>query len=537
MKFKALIFAAALLAASAAMAAPVTTADLLRQQSSLEWLGRALPAGTRTVQFSSYDRSSQVVNGATVNWYANADTGQYLRVEDKGNGKEWVMAEGEGPGAIVRMWSANPGSWKWRVYIDGKLAIEEKGTALMSGEVPPWEPPFSHRVNLGANFNFPILFAKSFKVTAANETQPMMYYQVQVRFFAPGAEVKPFNRDELKTLAPEISAAAHAIESPPRPEGASAKAEVELAPGAEGELFRLSGPAAVYLLRLTVAGGDDLPDLLGRTQLLMDWDGEKGVAAPLGDFFGTSPGANAMRSMPMAVIPNAAGAEFVCRFVMPFARDAVIRLKNQSRSRLKLTAEVVTRPWPWGPESLHFHAGWREKNDIRTRPFSDLRMLGALGRGHFVGLEMNVRNPLEYFWWGEGDERIWVDNDRFPSTFGTGTEDYFGYAWCLQFMKFTLPYHGVSLPTPTKLPIMQGLPFFPWETIAKATPQKDIVSQYRFQILDAIPFEQKLNFDMEISHHRATTIDVNATAWWYSAPGGSDDFPALNLARREVWKP
>ena len=32
-------------------------------------------------------------------------------------------------------------------------------------------------------------------------------------------------------------------------------------------------------------------------------------------------------------------------------------------------------------------------------------------------------------WWGEGDEKIWVDGESFPSIFGTGTEDYFGGAW------------------------------------------------------------------------------------------------------------
>ena len=33
-------------------------------------------------------------------------------------------------------------------------------------------------------------------------------------------------------------------------------------------------------------------------------------------------------------------------------------------------------------------------------------------------------------WWGEGDEKIYVDGEDFPSHFGTGTEDYYGYAWC-----------------------------------------------------------------------------------------------------------
>ena len=30
---------------------------------------------------------------------------------------------------------------------------------------------------------------------------------------------------------------------------------------------------------------------------------------------------------------------------------------------------------------------------------------------------------------GEGDEKVYVDGETFPSHFGTGTEDYYGYAW------------------------------------------------------------------------------------------------------------
>jgi hypothetical protein len=37
-------------------------------------------------------------------------------------------------------------------------------------------------------------------------------------------------------------------------------------------------------------------------------------------------------------------------------------------------------------------------------------------------------NPVT-IWWGEGDEKIWVDGEAFPSIFGTGTEDYYAYSW------------------------------------------------------------------------------------------------------------
>ena len=32
-------------------------------------------------------------------------------------------------------------------------------------------------------------------------------------------------------------------------------------------------------------------------------------------------------------------------------------------------------------------------------------------------------------WWGEGDEKFFIDGEKYPSTVGTGSEDYIGYAW------------------------------------------------------------------------------------------------------------
>ena len=51
------------------------------------------------------------------------------------------------------------------------------------------------------------------------------------------------------------------------------------------------------------------------------------------------------------------------------------------------------------------------------------------GQGRFCGVMLHVWNPRGG-WWGEGDEKFCIDGEKFPSTIGTGSEDYFGYAWC-----------------------------------------------------------------------------------------------------------
>ena len=76
-----------------------------------------------------------------------------------------------------------------------------------------------------------------------------------------------------------------------------------------------------------------------------------------------------------------------------------------------------------------------------------------------------------------------MDGETFPSHFGTGTEDYYGYAWCWPGL-FTHAYH--------------------------AQPRCDGPGNYgrtsvnRFHILDRIPFTKDFKFDMELWHWHAT---------------------------------
>jgi len=68
------------------------------------------------------------------------------------------------------------------------------------------------------------------------------------------------------------------------------------------------------------------------------------------------------------------------------------------------------------------------------------------------------------------------------------------------------------------------------------TPAATVISQHRWHIVDAIPFEERLRFDMEIWSQAVGTLDVNATAYWYAVPGSRSDAAVPRLAKREVWK-
>src|SRR6185312_11027526 len=64
---------------------------------------------------------------------------------------------------------------------------------------------------------------------------------------------------------------------------------------------------------------------------------------------------------------------------------------------------------------LLFHAGWRPRVVLATRPFRDWHLGTLEGSGHQVGTMLDVENPPSVSWWGEGDEKITVDGEPFPA--------------------------------------------------------------------------------------------------------------------------
>jgi hypothetical protein len=118
-----------------------------------------------------------------------------------------------------------------------------------------------------------------------------------------------------------------------------------------------------------------------------------------------------------------------------------------------------------------------------------------------MGDTLCVVNPVKA-WWGEGDEKIYVDGEPFPSHFGTGTEDYYGYAWCTPEF-FESPFHAQ--------PRAQGPANF------------GHVTNTRVRLLDGIPFTKSLKVDMEVWHWRPCVIPYAVATYWYGLPGATSN--------------
>lgn len=488
-------------AAAAATTDPVTTASLIEEMTDLARMAEFPSPAYTCCQFSSYDRASK---SPTENWFANNDCGQYLRVEERAGHKEFVMMDTAGPGAIVRIWSANPAG-TLRIYLDKseQPAIEAPMSELLGGKFSGLPRPVAGEYSKGWNLYFPIPYSRHCKVTSDAGN---FYYHVNYRTYEAGTKVESFSVAQIKALAERIAKLGARLAEPRGDEqqlgGEATPFEVKVPPG-ESVRETFTGPKA-FTRSMVKLAADDRDAALRGLVVKGTFDGEQTVEAPLGDFFGSAPGINPFSTLPLGMTKE---GEMYCHWFMPFKESAEIELVNHSKESVTLTGEIALNEYRWTDASMHFHAKWRGQFDVPTRPMQDWNYMTAKGQGVFAGVAFAIDNPVKD-WWGEGDEKIYVDGETFPSHFGTGTEDYYGYAWCWPGL-FNHAYHS--------------------------QPRCDGPGNYgrtsvnRFDIIDRIPFTRDFKFDMELWHWHATSkVNMAVVAYWYARPGATDGFKAIS---------
>ena len=502
---------------------PVTTESLLREMTDLSALAEYPDPPYLCRQASSYDPRSKSPTEAAPElrgtdkdpWFANGDCGQYLRVEDVAGQKEYVMMDVPGPGAIVRIWSANP-KGTLRIYLDGnpKPVIEKPMVDFLGAKLPEVPAPISGEASSGWNSYFPVPYARHCKVTS---DEGGFYYHVNYRTYTPGrAQVTTFRTADFQALKEKVGAVATRLAAPRdcmvQPTRADMKrlaadplSDAQPLPAGESLKERMTGPGAIVDLRVKVEA-KDLDRALRHLVLGIVCDGYKSVECPLGDFFGAAPGINAYTSLPMGVT---ADGEMWSHWVMPFREYVMFTIRNAGDQPVRLSRRVVLSDYQWTRQTMYFHAGWKTEFDVPSRPMRDWNYCTLHGKGIFCGAAFAVANPVRN-WWGEGDEKIYVDGEKFPSHFGTGTEDYYGYAWCNSKL-FTHAYHN--------------------------QPRCDGPNNYgrtavnRWHILDRIPFEREFRFDMELWHSDPNTKTTDSVVtYWYGLQGSASENKAIEEA-------
>ena len=121
-----------------------------------------------------------------------------MRVETRPDGgKRYVLLDADGPGAIVRIWTATPAG-TLRIHIDGDAtpALEAPVADLLRGAVAPFVAPLAHVAARGNNLYFPFPFARRCLVTVDDIVSPdpftgkpmaKLYYQIGYRRYRAAA--------------------------------------------------------------------------------------------------------------------------------------------------------------------------------------------------------------------------------------------------------------------------------------------------------------------------------------------------------------
>ncbi|MHC4529412.1 MAG: glycoside hydrolase family 172 protein, partial [Planctomycetota bacterium] len=396
---------------------------------------------------------------------------------------------------------------------------------------PPFNfPELVHVKAKGKNNFVPIPYQKSCKVVL--EQGWGKYFQFTYTTFPEGTNVPSFtgafNAEQIAALAKADDVLDRRGSDPngSRPPAKVTVRTVTTGPGDTTELFNIKGPRAITAIKVS----PDQPVIVNVVRMLREltlsikWDGEShpSVWSPLGDFFGTAPGPNLYRSLPLGITTDG----WYSFWYMPFATSAVGQVTNDGKISYTLKLAIVHRPLSRPAEQLlRFHAKWHRDAlliDDKDR-WPDWPVLLTKAKGRFCGFGLHVWNPKwiksgydgarpGHYWWGEGDEKFFVDGENFPSTFGTGTEDYFGFAWATD-EHFNSAFQNQILNE----------------------NNRGHISLSRFQIADNVPFQTSLEAVIEKyypNEWNGNYTIYDTIAYWYQEPGTRDPYQVVPIEER-----
>jgi len=477
-------------------------------------------------QASSYDRRS--VDRSKPGWFANGDFNQYIREESNNGHTEYVMMDATGPGAVVRFWLTSltkPG--KLRFYLDNEqqASVEipaydllksgfNSGPALM-GPHSSYEP----KGKGGSTMYLPIPYQRHCKITvefpdSATSKTPH-YYQINYRTYTAGTRVKTFSKADLFTYKDVIDNAEAALWRPPMyTKGEHVKEEQSIAGDRMMSFSLPGGGAAIRLLtiKVTTAKREDIDEALRNVILKGVFDGQETVSCPLGDFSGSGYGGKVIKSWYRNL--NEDGT-IISRWVMPYQKDARITIVNKASFAVNVAVTAVVDKWTWDANSMYFHASYKYGKDIKDAKWDydvnkvtaddtaapiEWNFIKIRGRGIYLGNTLAVNNHMNS-WYGEGDAKIWVDDDKFPSEFGTGLEDYYNTSWAPVVLYQT-----------------------PWANAPRADNENSFGHNTftRTRNLDGVPFGRSFKYDLEMLSWNGGTIDAATTVYWYGATGATE---------------
>jgi hypothetical protein len=280
-------------------------------------------------------------------------------------------------------------------------------------------------------------------------------------------------------------------------------------PGKTHVLLEADGPGVITHIWITFlgpepqdwapAGAASHQEMLLR--IYYDGNPRPAVEAPVGDFFANCFGKrSSVNSIPVVVDD---GDSYNCYWKMPFRKSIKIEIVNESAKQIRLLYYNVDwiKKDKMSEETPYFYAQYRQEYPVEQG--KDYLILDTKGKGHYVGTVLAVRTRSP-FWFGEGDEKVYIDGEEKASIWGTGTEDYFLAAWGLK----------------TSSGLYAGVPYFDqWGIVDGHT------SAYRWHINDPFVFNTGIKVTME--HFGWISEDENEKGLRNSWNERQDDFSSV----------
>ena len=508
----------------------ITLEDLLQEMIDRDRLARFPALEYESLQASSYDRSS--VAPDQPGWFSNGDCCGFIRTEQINGQTEWVIMEHDGPGVLTRLWTpffyrsfSNHGGPNIRIYLDGSTTpvIDENFIELLTRGDYPVAPPISNSFTVQepfANFTaragtlfLPIPFGQSCKITTT--TSPF-YNIINYRAYPSGTSVKSFTMDDYNAASALLGNVGNTLQTASNFTGGTELTLNEaIAPGGEATLVLPAGSAAIRHFQITLNPHADATTLRS-TILQMTFDGEQTVWCPVGDFFCSPDSVHPFQTYNRTVT---AGGEMTCRWVMPYQSNGEIKILNLGSGSVTADLVVRTDSWNWDDRSMHFRTNWRRDNNPNPgNNVFDWNFIEVFGQGVHISDSWTVVYPGT-IWWGEGDEKVWVDDDfteNFPSHIGTGTEDYYGWAG-------GEPPHGDTDEFSN--------PFHSNVKVGMLTNPRGYNISLRSRLLDATPFKTRFKLDIEAWSLEGGSTELVAyssgVTQWYALPGATHNRPPL----------
>lgn len=283
---------------------------------------------------------------------------------------------------------------------------------------------------------------------------------------------------------------------------------ISLEPGETVTLAEIEGSGMITHIWITCAAKSYRDCIL---RFYWDNEDEPSVEVPLGDFFCNGWGVRSnVLSIPINVNPSGG---FNSYWPMPFRKAAKVTIENQRPEKIDgffYQFDYLLDSIP--EDAMYFHAQWRRENPL---PYAKEYTIvdNINGKGRFAGVYI-AWGQNNNGWWGEGEVKYYIDGDTdYPTYCGTGTEDFFGGAWCFRnnngtcYETFTAPYLGYhQLIKP--------------DGFENANTRHGL---YRWHIADPVLFKHDFRATIQALGWRSETRflplqdDLASTAYWYQS--------------------